>query len=184
MRYLIVIPPMFTLVFYTPLLICCLTPTGWKMVSVVGPKGNFAPPGVKYSFLGDISVRWKSFGLGWDLGIIPKVILCNTSSESISDIIWEDCYQPKYSYKQMMAEFFLDIYPLICPTLFTLALVVLQHSRLDWRLLCWERFFYILILVYKCTTSHVSCIGSGRITISVVSCKFDSDNMDFVELEH
>jgi len=62
MRYLVVIPPMFTLVFYTPLLLCCLTPAGWKMVSVAGTKGNIAPPGVKYYFLGDDSVRWKSFG--------------------------------------------------------------------------------------------------------------------------
>ena len=32
--------------------------------------------------------------------------------------------------------------------------------------------------------NHFSGIGLGRMTISVVSCKFDSDNMDFVELEH
>jgi len=32
--------------------------------------------------------------------------------------------------------------------------------------------------------SHVSCIGLGRMTISAASRIFDSDNMDFVEIEH
>ncbi|MGB7117441.1 MAG: hypothetical protein WBD56_14960, partial [Anaerolineales bacterium] len=43
---------------------------------------------------------------------------------------------------------------------------------------------YILILAYKSTTCHISCIGSGRMTISLVSRILDSDNMDFVETEH
>ena len=47
-----------------------------------------------------------------------------------------------------------------------------------------EIIFYILVLAYKTTASHVSYIGSGRMTISVVSCKFDSDNMVFVESAH
>ncbi len=36
----------------------------------------------------------------------------------------------------------------------------------------WERFFYILVLAYKTTASHVSYIGSVRMTISVVHIWF------------
>jgi hypothetical protein len=47
-----------------------------------------------------------------------------------------------------------------------------------------EIIFCILVLAYKTTASHVSYIGSGRMTISVVSLKIDSDNMLMVEMEH
>ncbi len=47
-----------------------------------------------------------------------------------------------------------------------------------------EIIFYILVLAYKTTASHVSFIGSGRMTISEVRRKFDSDNMGFVEIVH
>ena len=47
-----------------------------------------------------------------------------------------------------------------------------------------EIIFYILVLAFKTTANHVSYIASGSMTISVVCRKFDSDNMDFVEIEH
>lgn len=50
-------------------------------------------------------------------------------------------------------------------------------------MLHYEIIFYILVLAYKTTANHVSYIGSGRMTISLVSWKFDLDNMDFVEIE-
>ena len=45
-------------------------------------------------------------------------------------------------------------------------------------------FFYILKLASKSTAKHVSSIDSRRMTISVVSRIFDSDNMDCVEMAH
>ena len=47
-----------------------------------------------------------------------------------------------------------------------------------------KEIFCKLKLNYKSTTNYVSGIGSVRITISVASHIFDSDNMDFVEIEH
>jgi hypothetical protein len=49
-------------------------------------------------------------------------------------------------------------------------------------ILRYERFFNILILAHKGTSSYISSISSGRMTISVASCVLVLDYFDFVEI--
>jgi len=46
-----------------------------------------------------------------------------------------------------------------------------------------EILFDILMVAFMSTASHVSYIGSDRMTVSVVNCIYDAENMGFDEIE-
>ena len=77
-------------------------------------------------------------------------------------------------------------------SLLMLTNIIYNHVFTRWGESRWVYQIYIALwqnLLYTDNSlqkqySHISCIGSGRMTISIVSCKFDTDKMYLVGFAH